>query len=105
MSWTNWLSKGLDVAKVIAGPTPIGAIITVADSIVDETVKDKGINNDDVIDTLQVMLKSKWNDLTPLKVELIKDIINSDGNTKDDILDELGINNAVDSAFINKDRL
>lgn len=74
-SWLSWLDKGLDVAKVIAGATPIGAVLTVADAIVEETNTKQGINNDEVLDTLSVMMKSKWNSLTPEKIEKIRKIL------------------------------
>jgi len=75
MNWKEWLDRGLDVAKVVAGPTPIGAVLTIVDTVVDENLKDKGVNDDDVLETLSSMMKSKWNSLTPGKIERIKAIL------------------------------
>lgn len=76
--WLDWLGQGLDVAKVIAGATPVGAALTVLDAVVDSTNKESGVNNDDVIETITLMMKSNWNSLTPEKVERIKVILSED---------------------------
>ena len=75
MNWQNWLNEGLDVAKVLAGRSPVGAVLTVVDAIVDETYEKGGINNETVLNTVTSMAKSKWNSLTPEKVEKIKTIL------------------------------
>lgn len=84
-SWLNWLDSGLDIAKVITGATPIGAMVTVVDAVV-ESVND-GVSNDSVIDTIEAMSKSSWNNLTPEKVEKMKALLLSDDEplTRDNI--------------------
>lgn len=75
---TNWFESVLDIGKIIAGPTPLGAVLHVVDAITDEANKETGVNDDDVLETLSSMMKSKWNSLTPAKIEKIKDILNDD---------------------------
>ena len=72
-SWLDWLDSGLDVAKVVAGATPIGAVLTVVDAVVEKA--NDGISNDSVVDMLTTMSKSTWNSLDPEKVERIKAIL------------------------------
>lgn len=69
----GWISKGLDVAKLLTIGTPIGAVITVIDAVV-ETVND-GVSNESVKSTLLSMSKSKWNNLTPDKILRINAIL------------------------------
>lgn len=75
MSWKKWLDKGLDVAKLVAGNTPVGAIITLIDAVVEST--NGFISDNSVKNTLLAMSKSKFNKLTPEKLEKINDILDN----------------------------
>lgn len=75
-TWLDWLDKGLDVAKVVAGATPIGTVLTVVDAVVEKA--NDGVSNNTVIETLSKMSKSSWNSLTPEKLERIEAILNED---------------------------
>ncbi len=61
MDWMKVLDNGLDVAKVIAGTSPIGAVLTIADAIVETKTKGVGIDNNEVIEMLEVLSKSSHN--------------------------------------------
>lgn len=74
-SWLDMLEIGLDAAKILAGSNPIGAVISIADAIVETTNVKVGISDTDVMETLSTMMKSKWNSLTPEKIEKIREIL------------------------------
>lgn len=75
MSWRKWLDKDLDVAKLVAGNTPVGAIITVIDAVVESS--NGFISDNSVKNTLFAMSKSKFNKLTPEKLEKINHILDN----------------------------
>ena len=73
MGWLEWIDRGLDVVKVAAGNTPIGAILHVIDAVV-EKIND-GISNESIIEFLKRASVSKWNSLTPDKIDRIIKIL------------------------------
>lgn len=73
MKYLKWLNKGLDVAKLLTIGTPIGAVISVVDAVV-EKVND-GVSTQSVKNTLLSMSKSKWNNLNADKLARINSIL------------------------------
>lgn len=76
MNWKDLLKQGLDVAKILAGRTPIGAILHVVDAVVES--QDDGISTDSIKNFVTKSSKSKWNNLTPAKVDKINEILDSE---------------------------
>lgn len=75
MSFLNILDKGLDVVKHAVGLNPIGAILHILDDVIEVANKNQGVKDENVLDILYKMSKSKWNKLTPGKIERIKKIL------------------------------
>lgn len=73
MDFLYWLNKGLDIAKLVAGPTPIGAGIAIVDAVVNSL--DDGVSTQSVKNSLVSMSKSKWNGLNPEKLDRINSIL------------------------------
>lgn len=71
--YLTWLDKGLDVAKLLTIGTPVGAVISVIDAVV-EQVGD-GVSDKSVKDTIFAMSKSKWNNLNEDKLKRINAIL------------------------------
>jgi len=66
MKWTwndvlKGADKALDVGKLLAGATPLGAGLQILDMVVESKTKDVSIKNEDVIEYLQVIAKSTGN--------------------------------------------
>lgn len=76
MNWLNIFGSVVDVAKNIAGATPVGAALHIVSAVVDSA--DNGVSNESVVTTIETMAKSSWNDLTPEKVARMKAILNED---------------------------
>lgn len=76
MSLISWLDKGLDIAKVVTSGTPIGAVVTVIDSVVDEI--GEGVSDKSVKEVIFSMSKSKWNKLDDEKVKRINKILDEE---------------------------
>ena len=75
MSFLNVLDKGLEIAKQFVGVNPVGAVLTIIDDVVEVANTNQGIDNENVLDVIYRMSKSKWNKLTPGKIERIKKIL------------------------------
>lgn len=77
-SWNDvldGLDEGLDVVEVLGAGTPVGAIATIADSIVESKTKGVKIDNNDTIMLLEKLTKSTGNDLDDDIICVIKALL------------------------------
>ena len=80
----NWGKVGenvLDLAKVATAGTPVGAGLAILDAIVDDNVKDTGVDNNEVIEYLEVLKKSSHNDLDDKGLCMIKAYLGCENNS------------------------
>ena len=61
MDWMKILNTGLDMAKLATVGTPVGAVIAIADAVVDSRTKGAGVDNEEVIALLTTLSKSTHN--------------------------------------------
>lgn len=85
-SWDDVISgldKGLDVIEVIGAGTPVGAIATIADSIVESKTKGVKIDNNQTIMLLDKLAKSTGNDLDDDIICVIKSLLECKSKRKE----------------------
>jgi len=73
MNWFKIAQIAFRIAKDLAGNTPIGAVIYLAEKIVG--AYGSGFNNDNTLEVIKSIGKSRWNNLTPEKIEQINKIL------------------------------
>jgi hypothetical protein len=84
-SWDDVLEGAdvaLDIGKVVAGATPLGAGLQILDMVVESQTKDVKIENSDVIDYLQVIAKSTGNGVDDKLICMVKSYIECDKKDK-----------------------
>lgn len=77
INWLGILNTGAEVAKMVSMTNPIANIaVRTIQGVVNKA--NDGVGNESVMGVVSEMAKSSWNDLTPLKVEFIEDVLVSD---------------------------